>query len=281
MPDRAALKGLALACHPGPAVAVTAFACVLAVAVGAGADLTVLVAVTFLVGQLSVGWSNDWIDAARDVAVGRTDKPVAAGSVTRTTVGSAALVAAALTIPLSLLLGLAAGLVHLAAVASAWSYNLGLKNSVWSWAPYAFSFGALPVIVTLALPGHPMPRFWVPCASALLGVGAHVVNVLPDLREDRATGISGLPHRLGPGRSTLLASGLLVIASLVVVLGPGTAPGPVRWVALVVIILIAGVSAVSANVPGPRGRWALLGTVAVVLADVALLVTSGSSLVTG
>src|SRR3712207_7375206 len=33
-----------------------------------------------------------------------------------------------------------------------------------------------------------------------LGVGAHLLNVLPDLEDDAATGVRGLPHVLGPRR---------------------------------------------------------------------------------
>ena len=40
----------------------------------------VAVAVAVLAGQLSTGWSNDWFDAGRDTAVGRTDKPIVAGT---------------------------------------------------------------------------------------------------------------------------------------------------------------------------------------------------------
>ena len=35
-------------------------------------------------------------------------------------------------------------------------------------------------------------------AAAALGSAAHFVNVLPDLADDAATGVHGLPHRLGP-----------------------------------------------------------------------------------
>ncbi len=116
-----------------------------------------------------MGWSNDWVDAARDVRTGRTDKPVARGELAVGTVRAAALVAAAACVPLSLALGLRAGLLHLAAVAAAWAYNVRLKSTPWSWVPYAFSFGAVPSIVTLALPttagsprgGRPRPaRCW-------------------------------------------------------------------------------------------------------------------------
>ncbi len=267
--------GLAAACHPGPVLAVTTVATLLAAAARAGATTTILVAVAFLSGQLSVGWSNDWIDAARDTAVGRQDKPVVSGSVSAQTVRWAALTAAAATVPLSLLLGLRAGLAHLVAVAAAWAYNAGLKGTVWSWAPYALAFGLLPAVVVLALPGHPWPPAWVVAAGALLGVGAHLLNVLPDLDDDRSTGVRGLPHRLGRTWCGVCAPLVLVAASALVVAGPagriGTG-GPVLGLAAGA----AGVGAAAA-VTGHR-RLALAATAIVAVADIALLVVSGDTL---
>ena len=48
-----------------------------------------------LAGQLSVGWHNDWLDAERDSAAARPDKPVATGAVSRRTVARCALIALA------------------------------------------------------------------------------------------------------------------------------------------------------------------------------------------
>ena len=268
---------LLLSCHPAPALAVTVIATLLAVAAGASAGTVGLVAVAFGAGQLSIGWSNDWVDAARDVAVGRTDKPVATGSVSRTAVGAAAVLAAAASVPLSLALGLAAGLAHLVGVASGWAYNLGLKSTAWSWLPYAVTFGLLPAVVTLALPGAPLPPSWAVAAGALLGVGAHLVNVLPDLEDDAATGVRGLPHRLGRRASSLLAPAVLTAASLLVVLGPTGSPRFAGWAALALVVALGCVAAGSATTSGRR-RLPLLATAAVAVVDVVLLLSSGSAL---
>ncbi|MFJ6956556.1 hypothetical protein ACISRB_34700, partial [Micromonospora aurantiaca] len=77
--------GLVRASHPEPAAAVTVVAALLAAGVGHSAAGVVLVALTVLASQLAVGWSNDLIDAERDAAVGRTDKPVTTGEVARPT----------------------------------------------------------------------------------------------------------------------------------------------------------------------------------------------------
>jgi len=268
---------LVLACHPAPALAVTLVATLLAVAAGAAPGTVALVAAAFAAGQLSIGWSNDWMDAARDVAVGRTDKPVATGAVPASVVGRAAAVALVAAVPLSFALGPAAGVAHLAGVGSGWAYNLGLKTTACSWLPYAVTFGLLPAVVTLALPGAPLPPAWAAGAGALLGVGAHLVNVLPDLEDDAATGVRGLPHRLGRRTSSLLAPAVLTGASLLVVLGPDGAPGAGGWAALALVAALAGAAAWTATTSGRR-RLPLLATAAVAVVDVVLLLAHGSAL---
>ncbi|MDF2846038.1 MAG: ubiquinone biosynthesis protein UbiA, partial [Oerskovia sp.] len=57
------VRGLALASHAGPTVVVTVLAGFFAAGVGSGATTTALVVAAVLTGQLSVGWSNDWLDA--------------------------------------------------------------------------------------------------------------------------------------------------------------------------------------------------------------------------
>ncbi len=270
-------RGLLLACHPGPTVAVTALAGLLAAAAGAPAEVVGRVVAAFLAGQLSVGWSNDWLDAARDRLVARADKPVAAGLVGRTAVGRAAAAAAVATVPLSLLLGTLPGVLHVGAVASAWSYNLWLKRTAWSWLPFAVSFGLLPTIVTLALPDARLAPWWASGAGALLGVGAHLVNVLPDLDDDLATGVRGAAHRLRPTSVMLTAPVVLAAATVLVVTGPPGAPTGLAWAGLAVAVAAAVVAAAAAA-RGHGRRLPLLATVLVALLDVGLLLASGGAL---
>ncbi|MEJ1231436.1 MAG: UbiA family prenyltransferase [Galbitalea sp.] len=76
------LAALALASHPGPSVAVTLITVGLGFGAGLDAVRLLFLGLAMLAGQLSVGWSNDWIDARADAAVGRTDKPTARGWIT-------------------------------------------------------------------------------------------------------------------------------------------------------------------------------------------------------
>jgi 4-hydroxybenzoate polyprenyltransferase len=257
------MRELLRAAHPGPALAVV----LLATLLGVAADLTpgrvLLVALAVLAGQLSVGWSNDLLDEGRDRAVGRSGKPLASGGLARSTALVACALALVAVVVLSLACGRLPGLVHLACVASAWTYNLGLKATVWSWVPYAFSFGGLVAFVSLAGSPPEWPPWWLPTAGALLGVGAHLLNVLPDLDDDAATGIRGLPHRLGARLIAPVAALLLLAGTVALAVGAG--PGPSSVVGLVVAAVLTG------GVLLGSGRTPFLAAVLIALTDVALL----------
>ncbi|GIG22763.1 membrane protein [Cellulomonas chitinilytica] len=271
-PRRAAVE-LALASHPGPTVAVTLFAAAMALGAGAPARTATLVTLAVLAGQLSIGWSNDWVDAARDAAVGRTDKPVGAGRLPVRAVRAAAWAAAAACVVLSATLGWRAGLLNVATVASAWSYNVRLKSSAWSWAPFAFSFGLLPMVVALALPGAPAASWWAVAGGALLGVGAHLANVLPDLEDDEGTGVRGAGHRLGRTGTSVLATGTLLAATLLVVVAPAGRPTPAAVAALVGAAVLA-VTGTLVALRATRSRLPFAAAIAVAAVDVVLLVAS-------
>jgi 4-hydroxybenzoate polyprenyltransferase len=254
------------AAHLGPSVAVTTVVALLA----AGQDLppyrAVVVTAAVFAGQLTIGWGNDLVDAARDRQVGRSDKPLATGELGRSTVQAALGVAALACVVLSLLVGWRSALVHVGlGVASGHVYNLWLKRTPWSWLPYAVAFGTLPAVVTLADVPHHWPPLWMMATAATLGVAAHVLNVLPDLAADELTGVRGLPHRLGGGPSRAVAVVLLVVASVTAVLGPGGTPDAWAWGALAVV---AGL-AVVASVAG--GRAPFQAAIAIALVDVVLL----------
>ncbi|MGH3329445.1 MAG: UbiA family prenyltransferase, partial [Streptomycetales bacterium] len=206
------LRGLLRASHPGPVLAVTAITTALAASAGRGPAGTLLVALTILSGQLSIGWGNDVLDRERDRAAGRRGKPVASGLVPPRTVAAGAALALVACVPLSFANGLQAGAAHLIAVGSAWAYDLGVKATPLSFIPYAVSFGLLPAVVTYGLPGHPAPPGWAVAVGALLGVAAHLTNVLPDIDGDLATGVRGLPQRLGARTARLAAMALLLAA---------------------------------------------------------------------
>jgi protoheme IX farnesyltransferase len=251
---------------------VTAVSTALAFSVGRGPAGALAVAAAVLAGQLSVGWSNDYLDRGRDGYARRGDKPVATGQVPAETVATAAVAAAVATVPLSLLSGLLAGTLHIIAVASAWSYNLRLKSTALSVLPYAVSFGLLPAFVTAGLPGRPIVG-WLMAAGALLGAGAHFANVLPDLDDDLRTGVRGLPHQIGAAASRAAAAVLLLAASAVLAFGPPGPPGLVGVGGVAVAAAVGLGGLVLGRRPGSRAAFRAVLLVAAV--DVVLLLTTG------
>jgi 4-hydroxybenzoate polyprenyltransferase len=267
------LTALLRSCHPEPTVAVSAVCTGFAISAGRGWGAG-WVAAAVLAGQLSVGWSNDYLDRERDGRTGRTDKPVAAGAVPAVAVRNAAAIALVSGAGLSFGSGPLAAGVHIVGIAAAWAYNLRLKSTLWSPAPYAVGFGALAAFVVLGLPGHPVPPAWLVVAVALLGVGAHFANVLPDLQDDLRTGVRGLPHRLGPRWSAIAAAGFLLAASALLTVGPGD-PGALGVTGLAVAAGLVAAVALAARRPGSRAPFRI--SILIALLDVAALIARGSS----
>jgi 4-hydroxybenzoate polyprenyltransferase len=270
------VRALVHATHPGPAVAVTIVATLLALAAEVPAGRVVLVCVAVLAGQASIGWSNDWLDADRDRAVARADKPVVQGAVRASSLRNAALVSVVLSVVLSLLLGVAPGILLLVLVASGWAYNAGLKRTAASVVPYVTGFGLLPAGVVAAAPGTPVAPWWLVAAGGALGAAAHLANVAPDIADDLATGVRGLPHRLGAVPSAVLGAVLLFAASLMLALGPAGGPTALGIAVLVVAVPAVVVAALAGS---PRFRRAAFPAVMLLtVLDVVLLLAGGAAL---
>lgn len=253
------------AAHIGPTVAVTVLVALLATASGSTASTAFLVTAAVLTGQLTIGWANDLLDRDRDTRSGRTDKPLANGHLRPGSVRVGLALAGAACVVLSFSVGWRSAVVHLLlVVASGHAYNLGLKATAASWVPYALAFGTLPAVVTLAGTSPGWPAWWLMAAAATLGVAAHFLNTLPDFEDDAATGVRGLPHRLGRTASRTVATTMLVAASASAILGPGS-PSTWSWVALAATVVLAAVALI-----GP-GKVPFYAAVGIALIDVALL----------
>jgi 4-hydroxybenzoate polyprenyltransferase len=270
-------SALARATHPGPTISVTIVALVLGVTVDLSFLHLVILGFVVLSGQISIGLSNDWLDAQRDRTVGRTDKPVAAGLVRLETVRAGAVAAAVASVASSIILGPWVTIVNAVFIASAWSYNLGLKSTAYSVAPYILSFGLLPLIATLSRADSAQAAWWAMGMGALLGVAAHFANVLPDLDDDRRTGIRGLPHRLGRMPSGIVLGLALVAASGLAVYGLGDDVRWIGWLGLAINAAIAVTCGVLlATRPPTRLMFRLI--ILAALVNVVLLAVSGDSL---
>lgn len=268
--------------HPGPTLVVTALALALGIATGLEAWRLALLTTSVFAGQLSVGISNDALDAERDRAVGRTDKPIARGDVSAQAAWGAALGLLASALVLSAPLGWRMLAAHALALGSAWAYNAGLKSTPWSIVPFLVSFGIFPSLATLSAPDPSFAAPWAWIAGAALGAAVHLTNVLPDLADDARTGVRGLPHRLGPRLAAIVAALAVVGGAVAVLLGAAGgdlgAVSPVSWVFFAAVVAVAAVTAWRAiSRPPTRALFRFVMLAALLLA--AQLVASGSAFV--
>lgn len=204
------------ASHFPQTVAMVALATVSAAIFGTSGWALVIVALAMLSGQLSIGWSNDYIDAQLDKNINRRNKPVVAQGLDPAQLRIPIVVALVMVVPLSFIAaGFVGGMAHLAAVASAWVYNLYLARTTWSWIPYAVSFALLPVFVSQSVSSNTWPTIPVVALSMLVGVVAHLINAIPDIDIDRAARIGGFAVALGRRNSIVLAVSLAAVALFV------------------------------------------------------------------
>lgn len=271
------LRQYIAASHPLPTLAVTGFVVALALALGLEPSTVGALAVATLAGQLSIGWSNDLVDAERDARAGRLDKPLAmtqrhTGFVVATTV------AVVLCVVVSVTVGALAAACHLTGVACGWAYNLGLKSTLWSWLPYAVAFGLLPTWVIAAQPGSGWAPAWMAVAASTLGVSAHLVNAAPDVADDRRLGVMGVPQRIGASRSLTVAFALLSLGSVIGLMGPAGTPAAWQWALLGCVLACAAAAIVAVwraqRADGGLPRWTFVVMLALVAVVVALILAS-------
>lgn len=265
------MRALLVASHLVPSLAISALVAVFAAQAAPHGMGPVLTGPAMLAGQLSIGWCNDACDAARDAAAGRTDKPVATGVISVRVVWIAAYAALLAALAMALAISVSTGVLLAVIVGAAWAYNLGLKSTSASGLAYILGFGPLPAYAASTLPGHPVPLWAVTVAAALVGLGGHFADVLPDLAADRATGVNGLPQqvaaRWGAGAVRTLALVLLLSASVLL-----TFASRHVWVALAGLGAAALLAVVGARGAGRVPFAAAFGIAAV---DVVVLAVGG------
>ena len=267
VPRMGTLRGYVVAAHAAPTAVVTLIMTVFAWSIGWRGVPLVLVLFAVLVGQLSVGWSNDAFDADLDRAAGRQEKPTVSGAVVASRLWLAAWIALAVSALLSwIAAGPIGGSFHVLFLAMAWLYNVALSRTVWSWLPYAVAFGAMPAFLYVGLDGS-APPWWTVAVFAIVATSAHLANALPDLESDRETGLGGLAVRLGRRRSTVLCWLLLALGTGILV----AVTWPISpWTS---VVLVAGFATalVLGSLRPPAVFAALLG---VVVLDVVALIAS-------
>jgi 4-hydroxybenzoate polyprenyltransferase len=180
--------------------------------------------------QFSISALNDYFD--REVDKGRVNKPVARGIISP---GSAlwigvilAIGAVALAVPLGgwvtlfTAIGLGGGLL----------YDVGLKYTAFSWLPFAIAFPTLPLWAWAgAYPDGEIPArlLWVWPVGAVLVLGIHLADTIPDLASDSAAGVRGLAHRLGLQGSLTLCWGAFAAALMLTLMLWAFIPYSAEW----------------------------------------------------
>ena len=178
----------------------------------------IVIAFGVFCGQLVVGWSNDIIDYQDDLLHNRQKKPLVSGQISLKLLQNSLRVMLPIAIVINLFgpLGLIGGGLSVLAIGLAVAYNFYFKFTIFSWLPYAIAFGSLPSC--MALSKDEAPALWMWLGGALLGAAAHFLNVIKDMEQDKASGIKGLPQRLGTKASLVIAIALIAAAVVLILL---------------------------------------------------------------
>ncbi|MFT4262840.1 MAG: hypothetical protein QM572_05620 [Nocardioides sp.] len=209
------------ASHPRQAVLTTLVLTAAASLSGRPGREVALVAVTVLIGQVVLGWQNDFVDAEADQRHSRVKATV--DGLSPTTLSFSLSVAVLALIPIAVNNGLMAGACYLVSVVVAALGNLRLRlvrQGPLSWLPWAISFGLYPAFLSYGGWGGratgEAPTLTLTVLAALLGVGVHVLTSLWGLVADDADGWTYLPLRLARRTgATMLLTGTIAYLGLV------------------------------------------------------------------
>ena len=169
-------------------------------------------------GQLVVGWSNDLYDYEDDLRHNRLNKPLVAKTISKEQLQKWLRFMVPFSFIANLLgpLGIKGGMVYMLGIACGVGYNLYFKFSPLSPLPYAIAFAALPSCI--AISKEITPPTWMWLGGALLGMAAHFLNVIKDMKEDQISEIGGLPQRLGTTKSIICALILITLGVLTILI---------------------------------------------------------------
>ena len=255
------LRGLVQACHFGPTVMVSTVAFLIAQALWWEGPAYVI-AIGVLLGQLIVGWTNDLHDYEDDLKHNRVVKPLVSGLITPKQLRTAIFVVTPLAVIVNLFgpLGLKGGAVYLLGIAFGLSYNFYFKYTALSPLPYVIAFAALPASIVLAV--DKTPPLWMLAAGSLLGVAAHIANVLKDFDEDGLSGIRSFPRIIGE-RASRFAIAVILLATTVLLNNVNPRPA----------LFIVGIVGALLTIKAPR-KILFKAIMIVALANLVLLISA-------
>jgi poly(3-hydroxybutyrate) depolymerase len=221
-----------------------------------------VIAVGVLLGQLIVGWTNDLHDYEDDLKHNRAVKPLVSGLISPKQLRTAIFVVTPLAVLVNLFgpLGLKGGAVYLLGIAFGLAYNFYFKYTPLSPLPYVIAFAALPASIVLAV--DKTPPLWMMAAGSMLGVAAHIANVLKDFEEDGQSGIRSFPRIIGE-RASRLSIAVILLATTVLLNSVSSRPA----------LLIVGIIGALLTIKAPRSIL-FKAIMIVALANLVLLISA-------
>ncbi len=208
--------GLAAASHPFPVAMVVTLTGVMGVASARGSldgGRFALMLTAMLLNQLSIGWTNDYVDRDRD-AVHQPDKPIPAGVVEARLVPPLVVIALVGLLAAGVALGPEALTLLAVGTAAGMVYNFGVKDTALSWLPYVVAFACVPPFVWLSLDVYRSELLWLYVIAPAFVVSMHLGQSLPDVESDPAVGRWGLAPRLGRQRALVVVFAGLALPPL-------------------------------------------------------------------
>jgi len=162
---------------------------------------------------------NDWADRSADALTGRW-RPIPLGVMAPALAVVAALVCGGLALTASLPFGWGpTGVLGLGLLAG-WWYDVQLKRTMLSFVPFAIAFPLLLLWATLVSGRSSAPVGFLLAGVAVLAVGLHLADALPDIDGDRDAQAGTLAVVLGSGwttraiMATMLAGALIAAGTL-------------------------------------------------------------------
>jgi 4-hydroxybenzoate polyprenyltransferase len=214
-----AIRSLIFMAHPGPSVLVT----VVLVAIAGLAEHRVPDAtrIAQLIGamlpvQLCIGVINDVVDIRAD-ALTKPYKPLVRGVVSRSTATWVGVVLGVVGLAVAATINLATLGFDALALGAGLAYDLGLRRTPLSWVPWWGGMAVLPLEGYASAGSIPTQLLVLVPLSALVAVGLHFANALPDIDGDRRAGRRSLPVIAGnrvaqwAGPASVAVAGVLAV----------------------------------------------------------------------
>jgi 4-hydroxybenzoate polyprenyltransferase len=202
--------------HPGPSILVTLVFVAIAGLAGRGvpdATRILQLAGTMLPIQLCIGVINDVVDLPAD-AVAQPYKPLVRGVLHRSTAAWIGAVLGAIGLGVAATINLTTLGLGVVALGAGLSYDLGLRRTALSWVPWWAGIAVLPPMAYASAGSIPSALLVLIPLAALIAIGLHLANALPDIDADRLAGVRSLPVVVGVGAARWAGPAALAVAGL-------------------------------------------------------------------